>query len=353
MGYKTQAAVHGASFDSSSPFPLAGEPQTHAWLAAARSLSPTLTVGEGTAKRRLIYGSEATYDPEERRRLRELETYWRENGFEDPVERLGLKADPSLRLRYLGGSTYCVVKATKMLEEYVEWRLSGAVPVPYAEVAGVIASGAVYWHGRDEELRPILIVDCPVAGKQNPEHCARALLFLLEFALQDLLLKGKVEQWTVVLDLRGMWLTSLPYSFLAKIVPLLQTKYKARLWRLYMVGMPFMLSGAFEMVKGLCEPTTVSKFVSISDPMSADVWDTVPLSQLPARLGGSSPDPAHFGPPDLQQHPPLDSFFSDETLSSAYQVDNVPDRERSDFEFHDCSSAAGSSEGEEEPELLD
>lgn len=272
-------------------------------------------VGEGEHKRRVIYGCMENLEENEIARLKELRQYWEDNKIEDPLKKLGEKADETQRLRYLTGNA-SMQKATKQLQEYADWRTGDSFPVEWSEVAETALKSSVYVHGRDTAMRPVIVMRGSEVQNLDAEKGARLLIYILETCLEKLFLTGKVEQWSVILDLRGLWTTSLPFGLIQKMVPLLQTKYKARLWKLYILGMPYMLSTMYEGLKMLCEPTTISKFRNIQDVDALDCElkaDILP-KQLEIRFGGEAPNVEKLGVSSVGVFPPA-PYFSKQQLT--------------------------------------
>lgn len=63
-------------------------------------------------------------------------------------------------------------------------------------------SGAFYFSGRDNQYRPILVVDI---GKFNPDSendlIAKTLVIIMEFMIGELMIEGQVENYVLIMNL--------------------------------------------------------------------------------------------------------------------------------------------------------
>lgn len=108
----------------------------------------------------------------------------------------------------------------------------------------------MYWHGRDVGLRPILVVNTAKIIELELEGATLTDLavYLLSWAIDNLMVPGRVENWVIVVDMRNVSTTSIPSEKLQSIVEAMQALYRARLYRLFIVNMPFLAYALWKVV---------------------------------------------------------------------------------------------------------
>ena len=64
-------------------------------------------------------------------------------------------------------------------------------------------SGAFYFSGRDHKYRPILAVDIAKFNEdaEKDDSIQKALVIIMEFMINELLIEGQVENYVLIMDL--------------------------------------------------------------------------------------------------------------------------------------------------------
>lgn len=80
------------------------------------------------------------------------------------------------------------------------------LPLDFWDVQEILSHGLVYWHGRDMNCRPLLTIRI---GRVAPllsrtEDIQRLFIFTMEYAVRYLLVPGRVECWSVIIDCEGV-----------------------------------------------------------------------------------------------------------------------------------------------------
>jgi len=269
-------------------------------------------IGEAEHQQRKMFqdcgGKLLNFSEFENRQLNLLHQHWQQKGFRPLTEQLHRQRDRkdlTQVLRFLQGSAWSVEEATDALTRYVEWRNS----LPdhsdlRKDVEVLFRSGAIYWHGRDVFLRPVLVIRTLELAKMTQERALQLVVYWLEFGVDKLMVPGKVEQWVVVVDLTGVSASAIPVSTLKTVMSFLQKNYRARLGKAVVVSLPWMLQMMVSVVKGFIKKTTADKIDTYAEKDPRSLRELIPRGQLEDKFGGAVPDAAEFHWPVM---PPVSS----------------------------------------------
>lgn len=176
---------------------------------------------------------------------------------------------------------------------HLEWRKE-FLPVPRAEVTNLMTKGFCYVHGRDKCLRPILIIRCKALIDVPSEDGMKVVLFWLEFAISNLLVDGKVEQWRVIIDLAGCSTYNLPVRTLKDVAMTLTKNYRGRLNELFFVNSTLVLWSIWQLVNVVLPETTRQKISILTSDYGSTLFKAVLPNQLEERFGGACKDVTDF-----------------------------------------------------------
>lgn len=148
-------------------------------------------------------------------------------------------------LRILQTCKYNLTRSADMMNTCVKERLR-RLPIAEKDVLPELHTGFMYWHGRDHNCRPCLVIRLERIGElvNNKERAVRSVLFTLEYALRFALVPGRVENWVVVIDLANVHSIISPMQLgklagVAKaIATALEEVYCGRMAWLKIVNMP-------------------------------------------------------------------------------------------------------------------
>eukprot|EP00923_Selenidium_pygospionis_P032477 GHVN01057271.1.p1 GENE.GHVN01057271.1~~GHVN01057271.1.p1 ORF type:complete len:586 (+),score=50.95 GHVN01057271.1:200-1957(+) len=245
-------------------------------------------------------------------------------------------------LRYLYSENFQVVKAAAMVHENCVFR-STQLPVSEAEVIEGLKRGGAYWHGRDKNMRPLLVLKVMTLAEykdslenahklhhkhehkhhhrkghrgqhhygehrgrheQHGEHsaqrdsayfegqAARIIIFCFEFFIRHLQVAGRAENWNVIIDCEGKGLGGFPTSTLKFLISLLNSRYRGRLFKLFVVNFPKYIQWISGVVLQLAPGTTAKKLVLASGPDDYQplIRQLYAPNQLEVKYGGSVPN---------------------------------------------------------------
>jgi len=245
----------------------------------------------------------------------------------------GAKFFPSISAmatRYLSHARSDHKKALRLMQATQEWRRKYFQdgPIRQCEVEEDLKHGIVYFCGRDAALRPALVV----RGNRIPQQwykeksvhkLIRVLIFSMEYMQRYMLVPGRVESLTVVVDLQGLGLSQVPISALGEVYKVMSHHYIGRVHRFYVCNLPTSLSMISGMAKSLLTDRQRQKLVVLGDVKEL-LRDFAP-GQLEADLGGCRPKFAAFFPYPLTDGP----FASGEpALPASSRSRSVPDVHR-------------------------
>ena len=136
--------------------------------------------------------------------------------------------------------------AYEILCDYIEW-FQKTFPMnitPKDKSWELLNNGFLYIYGRDHQFRPIIV--CQPYILQNKmdyfsnTDVVNVCLFVCQFAVNNLLIPGQIENWIMFFNLKGTSLLSLPEP-IKNLVQELSDNFNFRLFKVYVLGMSFLM----------------------------------------------------------------------------------------------------------------
>lgn len=159
-----------------------------------------------------------------------------------------------------------------------------------------LKSGFMYWHGRDRNCRPCLVLRLERLGAiaRDKEAAVRLVIFTLEYALRTAMVPGRVENWVVIIDLENVLKQISPWqvhSYLATATALGQTLEQVYCGRMVWIKIVNLPGGDFlkKAINGVIPAEKKSK-VSFPCNVAAAFTEHFEPNQLEARYGGTAPN---------------------------------------------------------------
>ena len=205
-------------------------------------------------------------------------------------------------LRVVLGCKYDLKKATAALFNSITWRsinLVDSFRTLFPLCQPLLNSGCMYFHGRDHRYRPLLVINVErldLKSHSVASYC-HLLCFLLEYAIQKLMIPGQIENWIVITDLGSKGLTQLPISEVKSIVKTLQDNFRCRMIVNYVVNAPSSLYFLWGIVKKFIEEHTIKKIRINKETVPEEMKSHFARSQYEEKYGGSAPNATVFWPP--------------------------------------------------------
>ena len=210
-------------------------------------------------------------------------------------------------LRFLQASGFSYSKTIEYLHNNIEW---SKVYFPFeltTPVIEILKSGFLYSYGRDHRFRPITILNPAIYLENRKKYSyadwLKSIIYFLEYMIHHLLIKGQVEDWIVISDMRSISLFSFPTE-LKDFIKVMQSNYRARLKTNYLIGMNVILRGLWGIIRTMLDPETDKKIKILGFNDFNVIWEMINKNQVEKRFEGEQKDiSTDFFPPRI----PLDS----------------------------------------------
>ncbi|CEL93319.1 unnamed protein product [Vitrella brassicaformis CCMP3155] len=265
--------------------------------------------GSGLEGLRHIFGDLPLDDFEKQvvEEFREFFNEWEEwEGDESPAGKVRLEGtvfdDDNFLLRFLQGNGWDLCKTARDVMHHLEWRRT-ALPVPLSHVQHLMHSGIIYLHGRDRCRRPIIVIRAKQLGQVTQDAALKLAFYWLEYAVHNLMVKNRVEQWRVIIDLHEVGYTDLPVTTLKTVASHLQRNYRQRLSGMYIIYTPWVFWGIWQMVSYLLQETTRRKIKILAESFADELLKDIHPCQLEERYGGVCPNIVDYDKPILPPPP--------------------------------------------------
>ncbi|CBZ54663.1 conserved hypothetical protein [Neospora caninum Liverpool] len=178
-------------------------------------------------------------------------------------------SDDRYLIRFLQGNDWDIEKCIVDMRRHLIWR-STHLPVPVATVLPLLPKGYCYVFGRDKCLRPIFIIRCKEFVNADPNAVLPVVLVWMETMIHKLLVKNKVEQWRVIIDLDQCSAFSTPMAILKEIADTLT------------------------LISVVLPERTKQKIALYTSNFQADLFSHVNRNQVEERYGGSCSNVTDF-----------------------------------------------------------
>jgi hypothetical protein len=193
--------------------------------------------------------------------------------------------------RFLQATGYNNSKTIQILKEYLVWRKDLLPPKLNLKAVELLNCGFMYIHGRDNNYRPIMILNADVYMKLKDKYLyadwLTCVIYFMEYTIKNLLIPGQVENWNVITDVNGVNLIFLPGD-LKKFMSVMQSNYRCRLYVNYIIGMGSIMRGLWKMIKGMLDETTQRKIQILESNTMHKIMDFIHPDQVEKNFGGNA-----------------------------------------------------------------
>jgi hypothetical protein len=210
-------------------------------------------------------------------------------------------------LRFLQATCYNVDKSCNLIRDYVVWKNSFFPMKINDKIIELINSGFIYGHGRDSRYRPIFIIRAEtymtLRNSYRYEEWLTTVIYFMEYIVNNMLISGQIEDWTILADLKNVSIMSIP-SELMNMFKVLQSNYRCRLNRIYILHMSTVLNFLWNIVKNWINPATFGKIKFVKN--YNELRDTINPEQIEIKYGGNAENKlSNYFPPTI----PSDNFI--------------------------------------------
>ena len=201
-----------------------------------------------------------------------------------------------------GLSLACIYSALGDLEfgyeimcDYIKWweRTFPMNISPKDKSWKLLNNGFLYIYGRDHQFRPIMVCQPYILQKKmdyfSNTDVVNVCLFVCQYAVNNLLIPGQIENWIMFFNLKGTSLLSLPEP-MKLLVQELSDNFNFRLSKCYVLGMSFIMRILYKFVCTFIGQPNEDKIVILSNRKDKHLFDDFTPENLEKRFGGKAED---------------------------------------------------------------
>eukprot|EP00927_Polykrikos_kofoidii_P070504 TRINITY_DN6685_c0_g1_i1.p1 TRINITY_DN6685_c0_g1~~TRINITY_DN6685_c0_g1_i1.p1 ORF type:complete len:526 (+),score=59.60 TRINITY_DN6685_c0_g1_i1:125-1702(+) len=210
--------------------------------------------------------------------------------------------------RFISRARGDVTKALALMSDTQAWRETFFQTGPIADgsVIDDIRHGILYFVGRDKALRPTIIcranrIPAQWFKDKDADRLIRIVIFCMEYMVRYMLHPGRVEGTNLIVDLKGIGPTQVPFAELKKLYSVTSHHYIGRVFKFYIVNMSYWFQSIAGLVMKMLTDRQRQKINILHD--CTELQTDYALHQLEVDHGGSRPLIEEFFPFPLQQGP--------------------------------------------------
>lgn len=189
-------------------------------------------------------------------------------------------------LRFLYTANFNFEDAGRLIAENYKYRFhSKLLPATLSSVQSVLNSGCLYWHGRDKNARPTLVINPQRLSDLTSDVIDALLAFTLEFFLRYLCVAGRAENYVIIVDCEHEGLLSMSFQ-MANLFRDMGSKYRGRLYRIFFINTPKFFSVVLSSLTSLLPSSTCNKIVVLGDDYKETFSANYNPWQLERKFGG-------------------------------------------------------------------
>ena len=183
----------------------------------------------------------------------------------------------------------------EMMCDYIKW-WEKTFPMnitPRDKSWELLNNGFLYIYGRDHQFRPIMVCQPYILQKKmdyfSNTDVVNVCLFVCQYAVNNLLIPGQIENWIMFFNLKGTSLLSLPEP-MKLLVQELSDNFNFRLSKCYVLGMSFIMRILYKFVCTFIGQPNEDKIVILSNRKDKHLFDDFTPENLEKRFGGKAED---------------------------------------------------------------
>lgn len=157
----------------------------------------------------------------------------------------------------------------------------------------------MYIHGRDKYFRPCVVLNATKLDvkKYSVEEYIEATIFLMQFAIENVLVNGKAENWLNIIEMGKMGMRELPFKSIVRMSQVLQHVYKCRLFQSYFINPPSSIYYLWKLFRPFLDKVTQTKVCIVKDGVPPELLNLFHPDQLERRYGGTAENVTQYWPP--------------------------------------------------------
>ena len=182
--------------------------------------------------------------------------------------------------------------AFEIMKDYIHWFESTfpMIIVPKDKSWELLNNGFLYIYGRDHQFRPIMVCQPYILQEKldyfSNSDIVNVCLFVCQFAVNNLLIPGQIENWIILVDFDGVGLSDV--GNFRKILSSL-SKQRGRVYKNYFLNLggfvKFSVNTAISMFSSVSKKTTTIN----SDELNK-LQEFISPENIEAKFGGTAPN---------------------------------------------------------------
>jgi hypothetical protein len=250
-----------------------------------------------------IFGGNVKYTEYETKMIQEFKNYAAKNGFE---VRPDYWPDDAI-LRFLTADEFKMTRTLEDVKEHSYWR-DTLCPIQLSDrLKNFLNDGLLYIAGRDNKFRPIIVFNVNrIDAKQfDLNFMITAMTFWLKTVIEEWMLPGQVEQWVFIGNIKGMGIGALAVQEVRKLFEFLQTNFKCRLHKIYLVNAARTVYAPWKIAKKFLDGDTQEKVQFSKTSVPENLFHHAHRDQVEQQFGGNAPNITQYWPPKI----PSNNYF--------------------------------------------
>ena len=132
-------------------------------------------------------------------------------------------------------------------------------------------------------------------------HVETMINYLLTYSIRRINLPGVAETFCIIMDLDKVGITQMPVRGLKNFLGAVQTNFRGRGYKTFIVNAGMMVRGSWSMIKPVLDEFTAQKINILAGDFKTKIPAFIQVDQLEQRFGGILPDKkSNFFPPDMR-----------------------------------------------------
>ena len=205
--------------------------------------------------------------------------------------------------------------AYEIMTDYINWfeTTFPMIITPRDKSWELLNNGFLYIYGRDHQFRPIMVCQ-PYILQQKLDYFSNSdivnvCLFVCQFAVNNLLIPGQIENWIMFFNLKGTSLLSLPEP-IKQLVQELSDNFNFRLYKCYVLGMSLIMRILYKFVTNFIGQPNEDKLIILDGKKDKHLFDDFNPYNLEKRFGGQAENLIYGGENSLfPPRVPTDNIF--------------------------------------------
>ena len=205
--------------------------------------------------------------------------------------------------------------AYEIMVDYIKWfeTTFPMIITPRDKSWELLNNGFLYIYGRDHQFRPIMVCQ-PYILQEKMDYFSNSdivnvCLFVCQFAVNNLLIPGQIENWIMFFNLKGTSLLSLPEP-IKQLVQELSDNFNFRLYKCYVLGMSLLMRILYRFVTSFIGQPNEDKMIILDGKKDKHLFDDFNPDNLEKRFGGRAADLVYCGENSLfPPRMPTDNIF--------------------------------------------